>query len=46
MSINASYEYISPYDAKKDAKRYRDSDGKVITKSPNMQTSPSSKLDF
>lgn len=44
--MSASYSYLSPYDIKDDQKNYRDADGKVITKQPNIQTSPQSKISF
>jgi hypothetical protein len=44
--MSASYEYISPYDPSKVNKSYRDADGKVITKPPNVQTNPQSKITY
>lgn len=44
--MSASYSYMSPFDPKTDKKNYRDSDGKVITKQPNIQTNPPSKLNY
>ena len=46
FSINASYEYISPYDAEKDKKNRRDADGRVITQPPNIMASPQSKIHY
>lgn len=37
---------MSPYDPKTDQKQFRDSEGKVITKPPNVQSSPQSKINY
>lgn len=42
----ASYEYMSQNDPKKDQKNYRDADGNVITRSPNMLVNPQSKIQY
>lgn len=42
--MSASYPYISSYDPKRDQKKYRDANGRVITENPNVMTSPQSKL--
>ena len=44
--MTASYPYISPNDPKQATKNYRDTDGKVIVKSPNMLVSPQSKITY
>jgi len=44
--MSASYEYISPYDPKKDNKNHRGADGKVITQPSNVLISPQSKITY
>ncbi len=44
--MSSSYAYMSPHDSKNDNKNYRDADGKVIVKQPNVLTSPQSKITY
>jgi hypothetical protein len=44
--MTSSYPYMSPNDPSKDKKNYRDADGRVISKAPNMLISPQSKISY